>query len=692
MKNRNLENIKKEFNPNALPFLTIMPASILLLCRVWLRLLGIDQRGLYISGHFADIVSYLLLAFATLAAWVCVRNVNGGGKCRGLFPASLSGALGCFIGGAGILLSALLEKGQADLFHTLNLVVGSAAGIALVLTGFARLKGRRTNYWLHSCVTVYFLIRLIAQYRIWSSEPQLQVYFFPLLASVFLLICAYHRTCLDAGFGSRKFYIFFNQLALCCSLAAVAHQDWLFYLSMTLWLLTSLCDTAPQVNTTRMQLPVDVSYCMEKLEQAGFQAYVVGGCVRDTLLGLKPHDYDLCTNATPEETAAVFADHQLVRNGEKHGTIGVILNGQVYEITTFRTEGTYTDGRHPDSVEFVTEINDDLARRDFTVNAMAYHPKKGYIDPFGGRQDLQNKVLRAVGDPENRFREDALRILRGVRFSLRFDLMPEENTLTAMLSLAELIDQLACERIFTELQGILPLLKARDLHTYQPIFTQVIPELTACVDFDQHSRHHAYDVYTHTAYVTEAVDKDLPLRFAALLHDIGKPVVFHQDEDGSGHFPEHAQVGGEMANAILRRLKAPNELREQVVFLITHHMTPFEPDRTLLRRRLSKYGLQNCRWLLQLQKADFCSKGVQGESPDFDAIENMLTELQEENGCLQTKDLAINGHDLLALGYAPGPQLGQTIQTILQLVVDETLPNEKEALLEKAKELLEETV
>ena len=257
-----------------------------------------------------------------------------------------------------------------------------------------------------------------------------------------------------------------------------------------------------------------------------------------------------------------------------------------------------------------------------------------------------------------------------------------------MLTLAPTMEQLASERIYSELSGILPLLKAQDLHTYRPILTQVIPELDACVDFDQHSRHHAYDVYTHTAYVTQAVGDHLALRFAALLHDVAKPVVFYRDEDGSGHFPEHARVGAEMADAILRRLKAPNALREQVVFLISHHMTPFEPDRTLLRRRLSKYGEENCRLLLQLQKADYCSKGVVGDAPDYEAIHAMLDELLQENVCLQTKDLAINCRDLLAIGYEAGPALGQTMQTLLQLVIDEALPNEKQALLEKAKEIL----
>lgn len=680
--------MKKYLKPELLPLPTVMLGAAVLVCRVWLRLGGIDNRGLYITGHIADVMSCLLLAAAAAGVWLCVRNVPGGGRMRGLFPASVPGALGCFIGGCGILAAGLLEPVEkTDIIRILSLITGCFAGLALALTGFARLKGRRTNYWLHCGVTVYFLIHLVSRYRVWSSEPQVQDYFFPLLSSVFLLCCAYQRACLDAGMGSRRYYSFFNQMALFCCLASVTGTDWLFYLSMALWTLTDLCDLSLSDKSSKMYLPDDVLYCMDMLETSGYQVYAVGGCVRDYLLGLDAHDYDLCTDATPEEIARIFADRQLVRSGEKHGTVGVVLDDTVYEITTFRTEGTYSDGRHPDSVKFVADLKTDLARRDFTVNAMAYNPKAGVVDPFGGRQDLQDKLLRAVGEPQTRFREDALRILRGVRFALRFDLTPEQATLQAMVALAPTMEQLASERIYSELSGILPLLTVRSMQLYEPILTQVIPELKACLGFDQHSRHHAYNVWDHTAFVVEATAPILALRFAALLHDVGKPVVFYQDEDGSGHFPEHARVGAEMADAILHRLKAPNALREQVVFLIGHHMTPFEPDRTLLRRRLSKYGAENCRLLLQLQRADYCSKGVVGDAPDFGIIEAMLEALLQENSCLQTKDLAINGRDLLALGYEAGPKLGQTIQSLLQLVVDEQLPNDKEALLEKAKQM-----
>jgi len=440
---------------------------------------------------------------------------------------------------------------------------------------------------------------------------------------------------------------------------------------------------------TQMLLPEYARRCLETLERSGYSAYAVGGCVRDMLLGLTPQDYDLCTSATPDQIKTVFAGQPMVLAGEKHGTVGIITDRGVVEITTYRTEGGYQDNRHPDWVAFVDRIEEDLARRDFTVNAMAWSPVRGFADPFGGREDLKNHTLRAVGDAETRFQEDSLRILRGVRFALRFRLTPDPDTLKAMLRQAPSVNYLAGERIFSELCGILPLVTAKSLQTYAPIVTQVIPELKRCLNFNQYSPHHAYDVYTHTAHVTEAVAPHLALRLAALLHDVGKPVVFYRDAAGAGHFPDHARESAMLADQILRRLKAPNELREQVVFLVGHHMTPFQADRKLLRRRLSKYGEENCRLLLLLQKADFCSKGVQGEGPDYDAIEQMLDEILREDPCLQIKDLAVGGRELMELGYEPGPKLGQALESLLLLVVDEVIANEPEALLEKAKELME---
>lgn len=435
-----------------------------------------------------------------------------------------------------------------------------------------------------------------------------------------------------------------------------------------------------------MKLPENVGRLLQALEDAGYPTYAVGGCVRDHLLGLAPHDYDLCTAATPAEMRALFAQYRLVLAGEKHGTVGVITDDGVVEITAFRTEGDYGDNRHPGRVEFVRSVEEDLARRDFTVNAMAWSPIRGLCDPFGGSKDLEEKVLRAVGDPYARFREDSLRILRGVRFAVRFGLVPEEQTLQAMKDLAFLMDNLSRERVLDELCKLLPLVDASDLLTYQPILTQVLPELASAVGFRQHSPHHAYDVYTHTAHVVAGVPRDLTLRWAALLHDVGKPACFSLDESGRGHFYGHAQVGAQMAEEAMRRLKAPNALREEAVFLIEHHMTTLEADPKLLRRRLSRYGEPRLRKLIALQRADFCAKGVNSDPPDLEGTEAALADVLARQACLTVKDLAINGHDLMALGLQ-GKAVGLMLNRLLDLVLDEQLPNEKTALLHAVQEM-----
>jgi tRNA nucleotidyltransferase (CCA-adding enzyme) len=292
--------------------------------------------------------------------------------------------------------------------------------------------------------------------------------------------------------------------------------------------------------------------------------------------------------------------------------------------------------------------------------------------------------LRAVGDAPQRFTEDALRILRGVRFAVKYGLRPEENTLDGMFTLAQRLQNIAAERIFDELCKLLPLVTAQDLLVFAPILGQIIPELRATMGFDQHNTHHAYDIFTHTAYVVESVPADLALRWAALLHDIGKVDTFTMDAGGQGHFYGHAAKSEEMADAILRQLKAPTALRERVVFLIHHHMTSLPPDRKILRRRLSQFGQEAVWQLLALQRADFGGKGVFGEITNFDEVEAMLHTLIAEDACLRVKDLAVTGKDLMAIGFPAGPQLGQCLNSLLDQVLDETLPNEKYTLMECA--------
>ena len=434
-----------------------------------------------------------------------------------------------------------------------------------------------------------------------------------------------------------------------------------------------------------MFLPDSIQNCIDALENAGFSAYAVGGCVRDSLLGLTPHDYDLCTSALPEQTEAVFSHCRLVLAGKKHGTIGVVTDDGVVEITTYRTEGAYQDNRHPEWVDFVTDINQDLARRDFTVNAMAYSPYRGFADPFGGQEDLKNHILRAVGHAETRFQEDSLRILRGVRFAVKYSLTPEEATIAAMESLSHLMDNLARERVLDELNKLLVLVDAQDLCRFAPVLAAAIPELKPMLGFDQRSPHHAYDLFTHTAYVTKNVPQDLTLRWAALLHDTGKIATFTTDKTGRGHFYGHAEKSAEIAEEILRRLKAPTKLREDVVELIRLHMTKIERTKKVVRRWLSRLGVDRIRQLLILQKADMSSKGtgIPKEIDQFQELSALLEEVLAENACLSLKDLAINGHDLMSLGFA-GPAIGRTMNRLFELVLDEKIENTKDALLAAA--------
>ena len=428
-----------------------------------------------------------------------------------------------------------------------------------------------------------------------------------------------------------------------------------------------------------MYIPNSVLELINTLEEAGFETWVVGGCVRDHLMGNVPHDYDCCTAAEPEQMQALFADRQLVLAGLKHGTVGVVTEAGVVEITTFRTEGGYLDSRHPDWVKFVRDVKEDLARRDFTVNAMAYSPRRGLCDPFGGQADLKNGLLRAVGDPVLRFREDALRILRGLRFAARFGFQIEEATRTAMHTEIAGLDTLARERVLTELEGFLLAATARDILDGAELLFRVIPELAPQLGFDQKNPHHEHDIFTHTAMVVERAPKEPILRMAALLHDLGKPATFSLDEKGVGHFYGHAGLGAKMAEDILRRLKCSNALRDEVTWLIAHHMDRFPCEEKSARRCLSKHGLPRMERLTRLQMADFGGKVDDG---DLDEWLGLLREVDAREGALTLKTLAVKGKDLIGLGIAPGKQVGELLNRLLDLVLAGELPNQREALLE----------
>lgn len=645
--------------------------------RFWL-FRQLDPEHLIPADHPADALSYGIAAVAAVCLGLLALVQR-----KKLYVRLPVQAIAAFAAALGILVSLFTQ--QAGTFAGISC---AAMAALYAWEGWLRLTRRRRPLLLRALLALMHMLLPFLFYRQWSAQPQVQYYVWQVLAGICFILVAYLQLQkqLKKGKARPRLYSFLCSCGIVFSLMSLPCDRWPFYLGMCIWLVGSGYPSMPV-----MALPKAVRWCIQQLEDAGFETYAVGGCVRDALMGRQPHDYDLCTAATPQEICQVFRDRSLVLSGEKHGTIGVVLQRQVYEITTFRTEGDYSDSRHPDRVDFVTDIRQDLARRDFTANAIAYHPRIGYVDPFDGWQDIQNRTLRCVGDPKKRFREDALRILRAMRFTAKLRFRLEPRTEQAMRSLSPLLDQLARERVYSELSAFLLAARAEDLLRFAPILTQVIPELEPSIGFLQHSPYHAYDVFTHSAYVTQNAPRELSLKWAALLHDVAKPATFLCDEQGRGHFPGHAVPSACTADSVLRRLKAPTAVREQVVFLIEHHMLPLSTDPRLLRRRVSQYGLERIRLLVQLQQADCSGKGTKETTcPDFAAVTALLDQLEAEDACLKISDLAIDGTDLMLLGYQPGPKLGQTLQQLLEQVLEESLPNEKQALLDYARQLLEQ--
>lgn len=446
-----------------------------------------------------------------------------------------------------------------------------------------------------------------------------------------------------------------------------------------------------------MVIPSYAEKALDALERAGFESYAVGGCVRDSLLGITPHDWDLCTAARPEEVQRVFEGERLLLTGLQHGTVTLLTDGGPLEITTFRTEGAYSDNRHPDAVAFVSELALDLSRRDFTVNAMAYSPRRGLVDLFGGQEDLKAGLIRCVGAAEERFREDALRILRALRFAARFGFAIEPDTADALRRCRELLGNISVERIFTELKGILCARGACDmLLTFPEVFFTVLPELTPMYGFDQHRPDcHQWDVWGHTAHALDAAPPDEVLRLTLLLHDSGKPDCFCLDDTGRARFFRHPAVGAEIADTVLRRLRCDNETRECVCKLVTHHEMRTGHSKKSLLRLLRLLGEEDMRRLMQVRRADADAHAPGAREKLLQMAEDdalMLEELIAEGHCLTVRDLAIKGADVLALGIPAGPAVGQLLKALLDAVSEGELPNEKETLAERAKRWMEENM
>ena len=434
-----------------------------------------------------------------------------------------------------------------------------------------------------------------------------------------------------------------------------------------------------------MKIPKSVQNVLSLLERSGYEAWCVGGCVRDSFLGLEPGDWDVTTNALPEETMAVFGDAAFP-TGLQHGTVTVRMDGLSVEVTTYRVDGAYADHRRPACVTFTRSLEEDLRRRDFTVNAMAVNLAGELRDPFGGREDLDAKLLRAVGEPDRRFDEDALRILRGLRFSAVLGFAIEEKTGESIRRNGVLLKDIAAERIQVEFFKLLCGKNAVEvLREFPEVVGVFWPEILPMVGFDQRNFHHCYDVWEHTLHALTHVPGDLVLCCAVLLHDVGKTECFTVDEQGSGHFYGHPKISARLADEMLRRLRCANEFRETVVRLVEWHDKDIPRTEKSVRRALMNLGEEDLRRLIAVKRADNLAQApeFQGTQLELDKFEGIMEGLLAENACFSRKDLAVNGKDLTDMGLR-GPVVGSILQSLLEQVVDGDLPNDRDILLQEA--------
>lgn len=443
-----------------------------------------------------------------------------------------------------------------------------------------------------------------------------------------------------------------------------------------------------------MDMPKNVDTAINLLQSAGFEAYAVGGCVRDSLLGKTPNDWDITTSAKPENMKSVFADFHCIDTGIKHGTVTVVIDGEPLEITTFRLDGEYEDNRHPKSVTFTSDLGADLGRRDFTVNAMAYSKMTGTIDLFGGQNDLKNKIIRCVGDPDRRFNEDALRILRALRFASALDFEIEEKTAQSLLKNCALLGNISEERIAKELLKLVCGKGAKRILTdFAPVLFEILPELQPMYKNSHDNPHHCYDIYEHTLIAVESIDPEPTLRFAMLLHDCGKPAVKKFDENGVAHFYGHQRISAEISAQILARLKVSNKFRDEILFLVSNHdRWELYENTEKMPRYLSKFGLDGVLKLLKVMRAD-----VLAQSPEYryrlDQIadaEEIAKNLAAQKPCLSLSELQINGRTLMDIGIPQGRKLGAVLAQLLDEVIDGVTKNTQEALTTRAREIYRE--
>lgn len=437
-------------------------------------------------------------------------------------------------------------------------------------------------------------------------------------------------------------------------------------------------------------MPYQALKALKMLNSAGFEAYIVGGAVRNSIMNLELSDIDITTSALPLHTQQVFSDYHIIETGLKHGTVTVHIDHMPLEITTYRSEKGYSDNRHPDSVTFTTNLKEDCARRDFTVNAMCYNPSVGLVDFYGGRQDIENRLIRCVGQPDQRFEEDGLRIMRRLRFSSVLGFEIENETRQAIFSCKNLLCNISAERIYTELCKLLCGKNAKHiLMDYTDVLAVVMPEITLLKGFDQKNYHHIYDVLEHTAVAVENCPPIPQLRLAALLHDFGKPHTFTVDEKGIGHFYGHGEVSFQITKNILKRLKVSNDDYNLITTLVKYHDMPIDATEKSVRRALNKHGAEFVKMLLLLKRADNAGQNTKDfdRTEEYSALEKVIDSVLEKQQCFSLKMLAINGNDLKEMGIPPSPLTGKVLNCLLELVIDGQIVNDKDILLHKAMEL-----
>ncbi len=430
---------------------------------------------------------------------------------------------------------------------------------------------------------------------------------------------------------------------------------------------------------------------IEILQGHGFQAHLVGGCVRDILMGREPQDYDINTNALPRQMQHAFEGYRQVETGIKHGTLSVWIDGHQVEITTYRRDGKYSDGRHPDWVELGVELREDLARRDFTINAMCWTPQAGLVDIFGGREDLAGRTIRCVGNPRERFNEDALRILRALRFASVLDAQIEPHTDAAVRSMAELLNRVSAERCAGELSKLLCGTAAgRLVQAYPAVLDTILPGLGQMVGYNQNNPHHCYTLLEHTARVVDAVAPQPVERLAALLHDIGKPACRTLDRAGIAHYRGHEKVSAEMARQILEGLRFPGATVDAVVQLVRHHDVDVDHISDAgIRRMMGRLGAEAFDKLISLKMADNLAQNreLSDRIPNLERIRQAEQEILAGQEPYKLSQLEINGHDLIDIGYKPGPAVGRVLRKLLNMVIENRIPNSRQALLNAAREL-----